>query len=140
MSAWCVLVAAGKGTRSGLEMNKVFFRWRGRSVLSRCIDAVAAAGAYEGIVLVLSEDDMPLYQELTAEEGAHPLVKAIVPGGETRRDSGFNGLRAVPGDAELVSVHDAARPFVTPEIIRATLEDAAKYGSGVISTPVVDTI
>ena len=140
MSAWCVLVAAGKGTRSGLEMNKVFFRWRGRSVLSRCIDALAASDAYEGIVLVLSGDDMPLYRELTAEEGAQPLVRAVVSGGETRRDSVFNGLRAVPEDAELVSVHDAARPFVTPEIIRATLDDAAKYGSGVISTPVVDTI
>ena len=140
MSAWCVLLAAGKGTRSGLEINKAFFRWQGRSVLSRCIDALAAANAYEGIVLVLSEDDMPLYRELTAAEGKHPLVKAVVPGGATRRDSGFNGLRAVPADAELVSVHDAARPFVTPEIIRATLDDAAKYFSGVISTPVVDTI
>ena len=140
MSTWCVLLAAGRGTRSGLDVNKAFFRWQGRSVLSRCIDALAAANVYEGIVLVLSEDDMPLYRELTAAEGAHPLVKEIVPGGATRRDSGFNGLRAVPADAELVSVHDAARPFVTPEIIRATLDDAAKYGSGVISTPVVDTI
>ena len=140
MSAWCVLLAAGKGTRSGLEINKAFFRWQGRSVLSRCIDAIAAANAYEGIVLVLSEADMPLYRELVAAEGEHPLVKAVAPGGETRRDSGFNGLRAVPEDAELVSVHDAARPFVSPEIIRATLDDARKYGSGVISTPVVDTI
>ena len=140
MSAWCVLLAAGKGTRSGLEANKVFFRWQGRSVLSRCIDALAAADAYEGIVLVLSEDDVPLYRELMAVEGKHPLVKAVVPGGATRRDSGYNGLRAVPEGTELVSVHDAARPFVTPEIIRATLADAAKYGSGVISTPVVDTI
>ena len=140
MSAWCVLLAAGRGTRSGLAENKVFFRWQGRSVLSRCIDALAAANVYEGIVLVLSEGDMPLYRELMAAEGEHPLVKAVVPGGETRRDSGFNGLRAGPEDAELVSVHDAARPFVSPEIIKATLDDAAKYGSGVISTPVVDTI
>ena len=140
MSAWCVLLAAGRGTRSGLAENKVFFRWQGRSVLSRCIDALAAADAYEGVVLVLSEDDMPVYRELVAAEGEHPLVKAVVPGGATRRDSGFNGLRAVPEDTELVSVHDAARPFVSPEVVRATLEDAAKYGSGVISTPVVDTI
>ena len=45
MSVWCVLLAAGRGSRSGLEMNKVFFRWQGRSVLSRCLDALAASGA-----------------------------------------------------------------------------------------------
>lgn len=140
MSAWCVLLAAGKGSRSGLDVNKVFFRWQGRSVLSRCIDALAASGAYEGIVLVLSEAELPAYRELTAREGENPLVKRIVSGGATRRDSGFNGLKAVPADAEIVSVHDAARPFVSPEVIRATIEDAKLHGSGVISTPVVDTI
>ena len=140
MSAWCVLLAAGKGSRSGLDVNKVFFRWQGRSVLSRCLDALAASGAYEGVVLVLSEADIPVYRELIASEGENPLVKQIVIGGATRRDSGFNGLKAVPEDVEIVSVHDAARPFVSPEVIRATIEDARAYGSGVISTPVVDTI
>ena len=140
MSAWCVLLAAGKGSRSGLDVNKVFFRWQGRSVLSRCIDALAASGAYEGIVLVLSETDLPEYRQLIAAVGENPLVKQIVFGGATRRDSGFNGLKAVPQDCEIVSVHDAARPFASPEVIRATIEDAKAYGSGVISTPVVDTI
>ena len=140
MSAWCVLLAAGKGSRSGLDVNKVFFRWQGRSVLSRCMDALAASGAYEGIVLVLSEADLPAYRELVACEGENPLVKQIVFGGATRRDSGYNGLKAVPADVEIVSVHDAARPFVSPEVIRATIEDAKTFGSGVISTPVVDTI
>lgn len=140
MSAWCVLLAAGKGSRSGLDVNKVFFRWQGRSVLSRCLDALAASEAYGGIVLVLSEADLPVYRELIAVEGENPLVKQVVFGGATRRESGFNGLKAVPKDVEIVSVHDAARPFVSPEVIRATIEDAKTYGSGVISTPVVDTI
>ena len=140
MSAWCVLLAAGRGSRSGLEMNKVFFRWQDRSVLSRCLDALAAAGVYDGVVLVISKQDENVYQDLVAAEGAHPLVKRLVFGGETRRDSGFNGISAVPEDAEIVSVHDAARPFASPEVIRATVEDARLYGSGVISTPVVDTI
>ena len=140
MSVWCVVLAAGRGTRSGLAENKVFFRWQGRSVLSRCLDALAASKAYDGAVLVLSEDDLPRYREIVQAEGENPLVKRIALGGATRRESGFNGLQALPEDVEIVSVHDAARPFVTPEIIRATIEDARRYGSGVISTPVVDTI
>ena len=140
MSVWCVLLAAGRGSRSGLSRNKVFFRWEGRSVLSRCLDNLSAAKIYDGVVLVLSSCDRAAYEALVREEGACPLVKVLAEGGESRRESGLNGLRAVPRDAQIVSVHDAARPFVTPEIIRATVEDARKYGSGVISTPVVDTI
>ena len=140
MSVWCVLLGAGRGSRSGLHENKVFFRWNGRSVLSRCLDALTASGAYEGVILVLAEADLPAYEALIQKEGACPLVKRIVIGGATRRESGLNGLRAVPEDCEIVSVHDAARPFVSAEVISSTIADARAYGSGVISTPVVDTI
>ena len=140
MSTWCVVLAAGRGRRSGLEENKVFFRWEGRSVLSRCLDALAASGAYDGIVLVLSESDLPRYRQIVQAEGENPLVKRIAMGGDTRRESGYSGLMALPEGVEIVSVHDAARPFVTEEIVRATIADAQIYGSGVISTPVVDTI
>lgn len=140
MSAWAVIVAAGRGARSGLQQNKVFFEIEGRSVLSRCLDAFQASGLVDGIVLVISETDRAAYDALVEREGACPLVKAVAYGGETRRDSVRNGLEALPEDAEVVAVHDAARPFVTREVIAATLESARRYGSGVISTPVVDTV
>lgn len=140
MSVWAVVVAAGKGERSGLEQNKVFFSWRGETVLGRSLDALESSGALDGIVLVISESDRDLYERMVRREGAHPLVKQIAFGGETRRDSVYNGLRALPEDAEIVAVHDAARPFVTAEIVRATVESAREYGSGVIATPVTDTI
>ena len=140
MSAWAVIVAAGRGARSGLDRNKVFFEIEGRSVLSRCLDVFSASGLVDGIVLVISEDDRGEYGALVAREGANPLVKAVVCGGRTRRDSVYNGLLALPQSAQYVAVHDAARPFVSREIIAATLDSARRYGSGVIATPVVDTI
>lgn len=140
MSVWGVIVAAGKGTRAELETNKVFHPINGRSVLSNCLDAFAHSQAVDGIVLVISRCDEPLYRELCDREGSNPLVKFIAFGGATRRESVYNGLKALPADAEIVAVHDAARPYVTPEIIQATIDSARQYGSGVISTPVVDTI
>lgn len=140
MSVWGVIVAAGKGTRAELETNKVFHPINGRSVLSNCLDAFAHSQAVDGIVLVISQCDEPLYRELCDREGSNPLVKFIAFGGATRRESVYNGLKALPADAEIVAVHDAARPYVTPEIIQATIDSARQYGSGVISTPVVDTI
>ena len=140
MSAWAVIVAAGRGERAGLGMNKVFIAVSGRSVLARCLDAFEDSGRFDGAVLVLSERDRASYDDLAAREGPFPLVRRIASGGETRRDSVYSGLRALPEDAELVAIHDAARPFVSRDVIDATLESAGQYGSGVISTPVVDTI
>lgn len=140
MSTWAVIVAAGKGERAGLGENKVFFEYEGRSVLSRCLDAFEKAGRFDGIALVIAKRDREAYDELTAREGVCPLVKAVAYGGASRRESVYNGLKALPEDVEIVAVHDAARPFVTAEIMDATINSAREYGSGVISTPVTDTI
>ena len=140
MKAWGVIVAAGRGERAGLGKNKVFFEIEGRSVLSHCLDAFNASGLMDGLVLVISEQDEADYRALCEREGECPLVQKVVFGGDSRQESVYNGLCAVPTDADVVAVHDAARPFVSREIIRVTLESALKHGSGVISTPVVDTI
>ena len=140
MSAWGVVVAAGRGARAGLGHNKVFYRYRGRSVLNRCLDALAGTGLLEGLVLVISAEDEAAWEALCREEGACPLVQRVVHGGATRRESVYNGLKALPETCDIVAVHDAARPFVTREMVAATLDSARAWGSGVISTPVVDTV
>ena len=140
MSVWAVVVAGGRGARAGLGRNKVFFAWKGRSVLSRCLDALERSGALDGAVLVLGAEDFEQYDALCAREGASPLVKRVVAGGDCRRRSVRSGLAALPEEVEIVAVHDAARPFVSPEAMRETVQSARKWGSGVISTPVTDTI
>ena len=140
MSAWAVIVAAGRGERAGLGKNKVFWPVDGRSALARCLDAFEACGRFDGAVIVLSQSDMQAYEALAVSEGPFLLVKQIALGGDTRQASVYNGLKALPEDAGIVAIHDAARPFVSQDVIEATLESARMYGSGVISTPVVDTI
>ena len=141
MSAWGIVVAAGRGERAGLDRNKVYFELEGRTVLSRCLDALETSGCFEGLILVISENDMDLYREVCTKEGWNPLVKRVVCGGDCRRRSVRNGLLALPEEGvDIVAVHDAARPFVSPEVVRATVESAREFGSGVISTPVTDTI
>lgn len=141
MSVWGVVVAAGRGVRSGLDRNKVYFELQGRTVLSRCLDALEASGCFDGVVLVISQCDMDLYREVCVKEGWNPLVKRVVCGGDCRRRSVRNGLLALPSEGvEIVAVHDAARPFVSPEVVKSTVDATRKFGSGVISTPVTDTI
>ncbi|MBQ8973998.1 MAG: 2-C-methyl-D-erythritol 4-phosphate cytidylyltransferase, partial [Clostridia bacterium] len=140
MSVWAVIVAAGRGVRSGLSQNKVFFPIEGRSALSRCLDAFERADAFDGVVLVLSAADEARYREICDREGAHPLVRSIAHGGATRQESVWAGLEQLPEDCELVAIHDAARPFVAEDILRNTLESAQNTGSGVISTPITDAL
>ena len=139
-SVWAVVVAAGRGTRFGKPYNKVFYKLNGRSILTQCLEALDSCGLFDGAVLVLSEEDEGDYAALTAREGASALVKAIAHGGATRQESVYNGLKLVPDEAEIVAIHDAARPFVTGGIVSAALESALLFGSGIPGAPVTDTI
>ena len=140
MSAWALVLAAGRGERAGFGENKVFQRAGRCSVLTRCLRALEQSGCFDGAVLVLAEDDFDAYAALCAREGRAEMVKAVAVGGSTRQQSVENGLRALPPEVEIVAIHDAARPFVSPETVRLCVEAARRTGSGVACAPVVDTI
>lgn len=136
----CVVVAAGRGARAGFEYNKLFHKLDGKTVLTHTLDALSKSGLINEIALVLSESDLEAFEEIRLREGACSLVKAIAPGGSTRQESVYSGLKALSKETDIVLIHDGARPFVTDEIIENVILDAAQYGSGVISTKVIDTI
>ena len=139
-AVWAVVVAAGRGTRFGQPYNKVFHPLDGKSVLFRCMRALEESACFDGAVLVLSDQDEEAYRALIAGEGESPLIRARCRGGRTRQESVLNGLRLVPEDAEIVAIHDAARPFVTGRVIRETIESARRYGSGVPGRQILDTV
>lgn len=138
--AWAVVVAAGKGERSGLTYNKVFHPLNGKNVLSLCLKRLIQSRSFRGIVLVLAEADLERYDAVKGTDAVFSRVDAVVIGGLTRQQSVLNGLKAVPESVEIVAVHDAARPFTSPELIRATVESARLYGSGVAAAVLTDTI
>lgn len=134
---WAVMVAAGQGSRMGLNYNKAFVPLMGREMLLRTLDALTQSGLYAGIAVVISPDERERVRELLCGRISEVM---LVDGGGTRQQSVMNGLMALPPDCEYVAVHDAARPFVTDNILASTLESAVKYGSGVACTMVTDTI
>lgn len=137
---WAVVVAAGRGVRFGKPYNKILHPLDGKTILTRCLEALTASNAYVGIVLVLSEQDSAAYQDLVLREGPYPLVRQIVHGGATRQESVMNGLQALPTEAKLVAIHDAARPFVSAALIHALNEAALEHGASVPGTPMTDTV
>lgn len=126
-----VIAAAGKGLRAGFEKNKLLMPLGEKTVLEETVRVFAESGLFDEIVIVASETDEREIQSL------FPAFK-IVRGGATRTQSVLNGLRA--SRANIVLVHDGARPYVTKEILSDCIESVKKYGSGIAAYPATDTV
>jgi 2-C-methyl-D-erythritol 4-phosphate cytidylyltransferase len=125
---WAVVVAAGRGDRFGGP--KQYEALGGRRVVDWALEAAAARA--EGVVLVV-----PPERAADVEPGA----TAVVAGAATRSGSVRAGLAAVAESADVVLVHDAARPLAPPELFDAVLAAVADGADGAVpGLPVTDTV
>jgi 2-C-methyl-D-erythritol 4-phosphate cytidylyltransferase len=129
---WTIVVAAGSGRRFGAE--KQYEPLGGRRVIDIACDTARAAS--DGVVVVL-----PSPAAAAAWSAPDPARERAVAGGETRSDSVRAGMGAVPADAAVICVHDAARPLATAELF-ARVVDAVRAGAdgAIPGIAVTDTI
>ncbi len=113
-----IIVAAGTGSRFGAALPKQFCDMGGRPLLMTTVDNIRRADPGAAIVLVLSEAMMQPWAQMCDEAGYDCSDIIIAPGGASRAESVKNALASVPEDCDgWISVHDGARPVVTPELI-----------------------
>jgi 2-C-methyl-D-erythritol 4-phosphate cytidylyltransferase len=134
-----ILVAAGKGTRMGLGVEKLFLMVAGRPVVAHTWQRFDDAKCIGEIILVARDGRQSRFNEM-AEKFRFRKPFVIVTGGAERQDSVWNGLEALSPTAEVVAIHDAARPCVSEELIAATIKRAEESGAAVAAKPVTDTI
>ena len=111
-----------------------------RPVLAHTIGIFDQSSVVDAIFVIVGEMDFDVCRSTVIEPYDFQKIAGLVPGGETRQDSVFNGLKALPADTNFVIVHDGVRPFVTDEMIFSCLEAAADSGAAVAAVPVKDTI
>ena len=133
-----VVVAAGQSTRMG-GGDKNLLNLAGKPALRWTLEALEDSADIDGIWLVTAADRLERYRVLGREWGLSKL-RAVVEGGATRTQSVLRGLRALPGDCEIVAVQDAARPCLTGAIIAASVASARERGSGVAAIACQDTV
>ena len=133
MSVWIVVVAAGSGSRFGGP--KQYERLGSSRIVDRSI--ATACRVADGVVLVVAADDV---DELRAQFDA--LVKVtVVAGGATRSSSVRGGLAAVPDDAEVIVVHDAARPLASDALFEQVIAAVSGGADAVVpGIAIVDTL
>jgi len=133
-----LIVAGGRGKRAGGGIPKQYRMLGGESLLQRTIAPFAAHPRIDAIRVVIHRDDADLYAVATA---AFNLL-APVDGGATRQESARNGLESLRNLAPTnVLIHDAARPFVTPDTIERVIDALSDTAPAAIAAmPVVDTL
>jgi len=132
-----LIVAAGSGQRLGGEVPKQYLALAGRSVLRRSIDAFRSHAEIDAIRVVISADHRDLYAEATAGLEILPPIM----GGAARQESVRNGLESLAGmKPDKVLIHDAARPFVTAEVIDGVLKALDRHPGAIPAVPVIDTL
>jgi len=139
-NATAIVLAAGRGERIGGDVAKPFLEIGGRTLLAHSIDRLRSSEVVREIVVVVSRPIQewlgPNWEDRLKEEGADRTVL----GGARRQDSSFAGFEAADENSEIILVHDAVRPFVSPALVRKVAEAAAEYGAAVPAMPAVDSV
>ena len=134
-----IIVAAGKGSRMGPNVDKLFLELDGCPIVAHTWRRFEEAGCIEEIQMVVREGRQAAFAVL-AEKYQFRKKFRLVAGGEERQESVWNGLAALSPGTELVVIQDAARPCTSQTLIAATIEAAREVGAAVAAQPVTDTI
>lgn len=137
-TAAAVLVAAGRGTRMGGDIPKQYQILDGKYVLTHTLESLLAHSRVDAVVVVIHPDDGPRFEAALAQAG-HPNVTQVF-GGATRADSVARGLAQLDADVAHVLIHDAARPFVPPDVIDRVLDALTEAPGAAPALAVVDAL
>jgi len=134
-----IIVAAGRGTRMGPNIDKLFLEVSGAPVVAHTWERFDDVESIDEIVLVIRDGMQKDFEELAATLELQKPYR-FATGGKERQDSVWNGLQAIAPSAELVAIQDAARPCTPLDLIEATIEAARESGAAVAAQHVSDTI
>jgi 2-C-methyl-D-erythritol 4-phosphate cytidylyltransferase len=134
MSVGAIIPAAGSGTRMG-GARKAFLEIGGKTLLQHCLDAFLSIDEISQIVVALPSEEVR-----ASPNGMQRGRVRLVAGGAQRADSVRAALNALSPEIATVVIHDAARPLITPRMIRAVLDCALRGESATLALPVTDTL
>lgn len=134
-----IFPAAGASKRMGGGVNKNLLELAGEPILIRTLKTFSQVERINNLIVVVAKHEVETVEELLR---GVPELKAwrVTVGGSERQYSIANGLKLLPKDAEIILVHDAARPLVTVQTINAVIDAAKEFGGGIAAVPEKNTI
>lgn len=132
-----IILAAGTGSRTKLGYNKILFSI-GVPMVIYTITAFERSSNIDTIVIVTAKEERDVILTLIKQAG-FTKVSSVICGGITRQESSRLGVESID-DADIIAIHDAARPFVTEKTIAATIVAAQTHGASIAAIPIQDTV
>ncbi|MEO8893151.1 MAG: 2-C-methyl-D-erythritol 4-phosphate cytidylyltransferase [Coleofasciculaceae cyanobacterium] len=136
---YLLIPAAGMGQRMGSDRNKLLLTLLGKPILAWTLLAAEAADQISWIGIIGQPADQLDIKAILAELALTKPVQFIL-GGKTRQESVYNGLQALPDEAEGVLIHDGARCLATPELLNRCAEALLDCSGLIAAVSVKDTI
>ena len=137
MHVSAIIAAGGRGLRFGSAEPKQLLTLAGEPILKRSVDAYLSCELVSDLVIALPAPLARVPPEYL-HRASKPVI--VVEGGERRRDSVANAFARVPARADVVVVHDAARPLISDVVIRRTIEAARESGAAIAAVAARDTV
>jgi 2-C-methyl-D-erythritol 4-phosphate cytidylyltransferase len=134
-----IIPAAGLGTRMGAETPKQFLELDGMPLIIFTLRRLAACSAITEFFISTRAEDIVFLQDKVGKSGLGRPAR-VVHGGETRQQSVAHALAQVDPITEIVLVHDAVRPFVTPVQLDRVIREARARGAAILGIPAIDTV
>lgn len=134
-----IFPAAGASRRMGGNTNKIFLELGGEPILLRTLKTFSNSPRINFLIVVVGENEVDAVENLLESANALKPYRVTV-GGSERQYSIANGLKLLPDDAEIVLVHDAARPLVSLQVIEDVIDAAEKFGGAIAAVPEKNTI
>ncbi len=135
-----IIPAAGSGTRFGGTVAKQFLNLAGTPIIIHTLRRFDECAEIAALAVALSPSEIERFYQQTQTSGIRKPIR-IVPGGGERSESIYNALEAIADwQPEIVAIHDAVRPFVTPQQISAVIARAREVGAAILALPATDTI
>ena len=134
-----IILAAGSGSRFGEK--KQFKKLNGKPIWAYSLNAFIKSKCVDDLILVIPNESLGTFEQSQVFTSLNKKNNIkLVSGGESRKDSVFNGLKAVKKANDIVCIHDAARPFIKTSYIKHSIEACSEYDGAIIAIPAVDTV
>jgi len=140
MHVTAIIAAAGEGKRLGAGVPKQLLDVGGRTILERSIGAFVGHDRVDDVIVVLPPALVREPPAWLTTKSVPAMAVRIVAGGARRQDSVANAFDSVALDSDVVLIHDAARPFVSADLISRAIDAAAEHGAAIAALPARDTV
>ena len=134
-----IILAAGSGSRFGEK--KQFKELNGKPIWFYSLNTFIQSESVDELILVIPNDSLETLKQSQVFTSLNKTNNIkLVSGGESRKDSVFNGLKVVKKAIDIVCIHDAARPFIKTSYIKYSIDACSEFDGAIIAIPAVDTV